>query len=106
MNKSTLVAAIMSVALAAATLPGNAAAMTLSAPRMIAAADSGLLQSAAIVCGAFGCGPIWPGPRRQRWGWGAWQYAYRPACPIGYSYACRRGPLGYGQCACWPYRAW
>jgi hypothetical protein len=39
---------------------------------------------------------------------GGWWYGddyyggYRPACPWGYYYACRRGPYGYPQCACWP----
>jgi hypothetical protein len=103
MNKSVVIAA-MAVALSAAALPCSAAAMTGPAPLGTAAADPGLVQDAAIFCGPFGCGPIWPGPRR-RWDWG-WRHVYRPACPIGYYYACRRGPLGYGQCACWPYRQW
>lgn len=32
-----------------------------------------------------------------------WGYWHRPACPFDYYFACRRGPLGYRQCACWPY---
>ncbi len=35
-------------------------------------------------------------------GWDGYYRAYRPACPWGYHYACRRGPYGYPQCACWP----
>lgn len=105
MNKKSIVAApAMAVALWAAA--PSASAMTLSAPLTTAAASAGLVQDADIFCGPYGCGPIWPGPRRQAWDWGPWGHVYRPACPIGYYYACRRGPLGYGQCACWPYRTW
>ena len=32
-----------------------------------------------------------------------WGYRHRPACPLDYYFACRRGPLGYRKCACWPY---
>ena len=35
--------------------------------------------------------------------WGFWGDHHRPACPLNYYFACRRGPLGYRQCACWPY---
>lgn len=105
MNKS-VVAAIMAMALSTAAPSSSALAMILLAPLTTATANAGLVQNAAIFCGPYGCGPIWPGPRHDQRHWGPWGHIYRPACPIGYYYACRRGPLGYGQCACWPYRAW
>jgi hypothetical protein len=64
------------------------------------------VQDTALFCGPDGCGPIWGGPRYSVSNWGEWGHVYRPACPIDYYYACRRGPLGYGACACWPYRHW
>lgn len=106
MNSSIVVAAVMALALSTGAPPSSASAMTIPAPLKIAAAGAGLVQNAAIFCGPFGCGPIWPGPRRRQRERERWGHAYRPACPIGYYYACRRGPLGYGQCACWPYRTW
>jgi hypothetical protein len=81
-------------AMKAAAMPGAAA------PRPI----TSLVHKTKVFCGPYGCGHIYYGPRRYRWRWGRWGYNYRPACPTGYYYACRRGPLGYGQCACWPYR--
>jgi hypothetical protein len=82
----------------------NAAAM----PAAPAPAAANLVHKAQVLaqvfCGPYGCGHIHYGPRRYGWRWGHWGYNYRPACPTGYYYECRRGPLGYGQCACWPYR--
>lgn len=78
----------------------NAAAMP-AAPSLPAAS---VIQKTQVFCGPYGCGHIHYGPRHRRWRWDRWGYHYRPACPIGYYYACRSGPLGYGQCACWPYR--
>jgi hypothetical protein len=104
MNKGILGAAAMALALSSASLPRSALALTVTPPHAIETAD--LVQKAAIFCGPLGCGPIWRGPRHWKSGWGPWGYAYRPACPLDYYYACRRGPLGYGQCACWPYHTW
>lgn len=104
---------ILKAAAIAAALAGGASAcalaMTVAAPLGGApsAANSNPLQKAAVVCGPLGCGHIWRGRRHGERGWGRpWGYAYPPACPIGYYYACRRGPAGYRQCACWPYRTW
>lgn len=112
MNKRLLaaLAAAAAAALSIATSPDNAAAMSVISPSAPAVEAAGLAQKTAVFCGPLGCGPVWPGPRRWEWrlqpsGW-QWGHVYRPACPIDYYYACRRGPLGYGQCACWPYRKW
>lgn len=96
------------------TAAAVAATLLLLAPAMNAAAmpvapspgtaSAGLVQKTDVFCGPYGCGHIHYGPRHRRWRWGRWGYNYRPACPTGYYYACRPGPLGYGQCACWPYR--
>jgi hypothetical protein len=99
MNKGILAAAAMVLVLSSSALT-----MVPSSARASETAD--LVQKTAVYCGPLGCGPIWPGPRRWQREWGPWDHAYRPACPIDYYYACRRGPLGYGQCACWPYRTW
>ena len=78
----------------------NAAAM----PAAPSPATASLVHKAQVFCGPYGCGPIHYGPRHHGWRWGPSGYNYRPACPTDYYYACRSGPLGYGQCACWPYR--
>jgi hypothetical protein len=78
----------------------NAAAM----PAAPSPATASLVHKTQVFCGPYGCGPIHYGPRHHGWRWGPSGYNYRPACPTGYYYACRPGPLGYGQCACWPYR--
>lgn len=101
-NKGISTAIATIVALSIAVPANRATAMTVTPPAQTAVRPAGLLQKAAIYCGPYGCGPIWRSPRRWESGWGPWSYAYRPACPIDYYYACRRGPLGYGQCACWP----
>lgn len=90
------------VGLVAALVPASGFA------RPFASAPAALVHDTAVFCGPDGCGPVWPGPHYREWAWGAgaWDHVYRPACPIGYYYACRRGPLGYGACACWPYRRW
>lgn len=108
MKKWTLAAltAAMVAALSIGAVPRSAAAMNIGPPAANAVEAAGLLQKTTIYCGPLGCGPIWPGPRRFKWRWRRWGHVYRPACPIDYYYACRRGPLGYGQCACWPYRKW
>ena len=82
-------------------LPATSGAAMPAAP---SPATASLVQKIQVFCGQYGCGHIHYGPRRHGWRWGRWGYNYRPACPTGYYYACRRGPLGYAQCACWPYR--
>ena len=104
MNKRILGAAAMALALSGAGLPRSASALTVAPPTAHAIEAVALVQKTDIFCGPLGCGPIWRGPRRWKPTWGPWDHVYRPACPIDYYYACRRGPLGYGQCACWPYR--
>jgi hypothetical protein len=107
MNKGILAVAAIASTLSAAVPPSGAIAMTLAPFAGTANAPASLVQKAGIYCGPLGCGPVWPGPRRWKWAQrGPWDHVYRPACPIDYYYACRRGPLGYGQCACWPYRTW
>jgi hypothetical protein len=108
MSNRVFAAAVMTLALAIAAPARNVAATTIAAttiapPPAGTVETTGLLQRTTIFCGPFGCGPIWPGPRRHEWNAGAWGPVYRPACPFDYYYACRRGPLGYKQCACWPY---
>jgi hypothetical protein len=105
MNKSILAAAALAAALSSAAPSSTASAATAAPLPMTAIQTAHPVQRTAVYCGLYGCGPIWPGPRR----WeprGPWGYAYRPACPLDYYYACRRGPLGDRQCACWPYRKW
>lgn len=104
MSRGILAAAAIGAALATAAPAGTALALTAAPP--LTSEIAGPVQSTAVYCGALGCGPVWPGPRRWEPGWGPWGYAYRPACPIDYYYACRRGPSGYRQCGCWPYRKW
>jgi hypothetical protein len=104
MNRGILGAAAMALALSSAEQPCSALALIVTPASARAIETAGLVQKTAIFCGPLGCGPIWRGPRR--WEWGPWGHIYRPACPIDYYYACRRGPLDYGQCACWPYRTW
>lgn len=102
MNRSILAAAALAATLSATAFASGASAMS---PALENAAP---VQKTAVYCGPLGCGPVWPGPRRWegRWDHVSWDHVYRPACPLDYYYACRRGPLGYGQCACWPYSRW
>jgi len=91
------------LALMTGALSQHAAAMTAAAtPSAIAlaTANTGFVQKTAVVCGHSGCRHY--GPRRYYWG-KAPVVDYPPACAPNYHYACQRGPLGYGQCACWPY---
>jgi len=101
MNKIILAAATLAALSAIAA--GGASAMSVPPPLSPPLGDATPLLKAQVYCGLLGCGPVWPGPRRWEPGWGPWGYAYRPACPLDYYYACRRGPLGHRQCACWPY---
>jgi hypothetical protein len=77
---------------------------TAAVPASQPPAPASLVHKTQVFCGQYGCGRIHYGPRHHGWRWGRSGYNYRPACPTGYYYACRPGPLGYGQCACWPYR--
>jgi hypothetical protein len=104
MNKGNLAAAALAAALSSVALSG-AEAMSVAPAFSPAGENAAPVQKTAVYCGLFGCGPVWPGPRR----WerrGPWRHVYRPACPLDYYYACRRGPLGYRQCGCWPYPRW
>jgi hypothetical protein len=100
MRRYVIAAAAVTATLLASLPAMNATAMPAVSPP----APASLVQKTQIFCGPYGCGRIYYGPRHRRWRWGRWGYNYRPACPTGYYYACRPGPLGYGQCACWPYR--
>ena len=103
MNRAILAATVIGAALATAAPLSPALALTAAPPPKTAAPPA---ERTAVYCGPYGCGPIRPGPRHWEPAWGPWGYAYRPACPIDYYYACRRGPLGHRQCACWPYPKW
>jgi hypothetical protein len=100
MKAGILAATVWAAALFAT---GGASAMSVTYPLSSPVEAAIPAQKATIYCGPLGCGPIWPGPRHWAPAWGPWGPSYRPACPLDYYYACRRGPLGYRQCACWPY---
>ncbi len=78
--RKTLLAALAAAALLSGGMLGNRAeAMTLAAPSAlgVVAADTGLVQEAAIVCGYRGCVRVIPryyGPRY----YGPRYYGYRP----------------------------
>jgi hypothetical protein len=84
-------------------LSQHAAAMTAAAPSLMALAvpNTDIVQKTAVVCGPHGCRHYWP--RRHYYWTKAPIVDYPPACAPDYHYACKRGPLGYGACACWPY---
>ena len=104
MNRGILAAATLAAALSVAAPGASATSVT---PAFSPALENAVpVQKTAIYCGPLGCGPVWPGPRRLDRHQASWGDVYRPACPLDYYYACRRGPLGYGQCACWPYSSW
>ena len=90
------------LALLTGTLSHHAAAMTAATPSEIAlaTANADIVQRTAVVCGQKGCKHYWP--HRHYWR-NAPAVDYPPACAPNYHYVCKRGPLGYGQCACWPY---
>jgi hypothetical protein len=90
------------LALLTGTLSHHAAAMTAATPSEIAlaTANADIVQRTAVVCGQKGCKRYWPHRRYWR---KAPAVDYPPACAPNYHYVCKRGPLGYGQCACWPY---
>jgi TRAP-type mannitol/chloroaromatic compound transport system substrate-binding protein len=97
-----ILATTAALALMMGALSQHAAAMTAATPSEIAPATeiADVVQKTAVVCGHNGCRHYWP--RRHYWG-KAPVVDYPPACAPNYHYACQRGPLGYGQCACWPY---
>lgn len=100
MRRHVIAAAAVTATLLASLPAMDATAMPAASP----SAPASLVQKTQIFCGQYGCGRIHYGPRHRGWRWDRWGYHYRPACPTGHYYACRPGPLGYGQCACWPYR--
>ncbi len=63
-------------------------------------ATTGSVHKTAIACGPKGCKHYWP----RRYVGTVPPPVFPPACPLDYYYECKQGPLGYGQCACWPYR--
>jgi hypothetical protein len=81
---------------AAETTAATSVAATTAAP-----ATTGSVQKTAVVCGAKGCKRYWP---RHYVGAVLPPPEFPPACPLDYYYECKQSPLGYGQCACWPYR--
>ena len=104
MHRFILVTAA-ALALFTAVLSDHAAAMTVSARSVLAlpTAKTGTVQMTPVACGPQGC-KHW---RRWHYSGPAAEPYFPPVCPDGYHYACQRGPLGYGQCACWPYpRPW
>lgn len=62
-----------------------------------------LLVAFALAAFVATAGSASPAAAQPSGYWGHWGYRHRPACPLDYYFACRRGPLGYRQCACWPY---
>jgi len=104
--RKTVLAAI--AALTLAPMAPAAAMPPMTAPSPLV--SSAPVHAVAIFCGPLGCGPIRPGPRPWHRDWGPGSrfagHVYRPACPLDYYYGCRRGPLGYDECGCWPYRTW
>jgi len=78
----------------------HAAAQTAAAASESTPANTGTVHKTAVVCGPKGCRHYWP---RHYVGAVPPPPHFPPACPIDYHYACKQGPLGYGQCACWPY---
>lgn len=98
---ATVAAVVLSTAISAA----SAAVPVAGGPPGLAAGYGDMVHQAAVVCSYWGCAPAGRVRHYRRWNWDLpWGYAERPACPLGYYFACRRGPLGYGACACWPYR--
>jgi len=78
----------------------HAAAETAAATSESAAANTGSVHKTAVVCGPKGCKRYWP----RHYVGAVPPPIFPPACPLDYYYACKQGPSGYGQCACWPYR--
>lgn len=81
--RKTLLAALGGVALlSAGAFAGQAGAMTLATPTALgaAAADGGLVEKAAVVCGYYGCARVGPryygyyGYRRYGWYGRRWYY--------------------------------
>jgi hypothetical protein len=80
MRKTLLAAAAVAAVLSIGATANQAAAMPLTAPTELGlatpadtAANSGLVQKAAVVCGYYGCRHVWGGPywgwRHPYWGW-------------------------------------
>jgi len=78
----------------------HAAAETAAPTSELATANTGSVQKTAVICGPNGCKHYWPRRHLSTLP----PPNFPPACPLDYYYECKQGPLGYGQCACWPYR--
>jgi hypothetical protein len=89
---AAVIAAAVVLSTAISATSGSAA--PVGRPPGLAGRQGDLMHRTAVVCGYWGCAPrarVWHYRARH---WGPWGYAVRPACPLGYYYACRRGPLG------------
>jgi hypothetical protein len=79
--RKTLLTALGAVALlSAGAFANQAGAMTLASPSALGAADGGLVEKAAVVCGYYGCARVGPrygygyGYRRYGWYGRRWYY--------------------------------
>jgi hypothetical protein len=90
MRKTMLAAAAVAAILSIGATAKEAAAMPVMAPTELGlampsdtAANSGLVQKAAVVCGYYGCRHVWGGPywhpywhswrwHPHYWGWRRW----------------------------------
>jgi hypothetical protein len=88
MRRTMLAAAAVAAFLSIGATAKEAAAMPVTAPTELGlatpadtAANSGLIQKAAVVCGYYGCRRVWGGPywrphywgwHRRYWGWHRW----------------------------------
>jgi hypothetical protein len=90
------------LALSTAALSNHVSAMTAATPSglAIAAANMDITERTATHCGPKGCRHYSP----RRYSHMAPAPDFPLACPQDYYYACKAGPLGYRECACWPYR--
>ncbi len=75
MRKTLLTALAAVTLLSGGALLNRAGAMPIATPSALAvtAANSGLVEKAAVVCGYYGCRRVWP--RYRYYGYG---YYYRP----------------------------
>jgi len=88
--------------LSTGALTKHAAAQTpAAASESTPATTTGSVQKTTVVCGPQGCKRDWP---RHYVRVLPPPPVFPPACPLDYYYECKQGPLGYGQCGCWPYR--
>jgi hypothetical protein len=94
------VAAALVLSIGAASKQATAQTAGAASESAPATATTGSVHKTAVVCGPNGCRHYWP---RHHVGMAPPPPIYPPACPTDYHYECKQGPLGYGQCGCWPY---